>query len=81
MTITEDTPLDEVVDLMERRRVKRVPVLRESRMAGIVSRANLLHALASVACGPGGDAATDAVIREQVMAALATKPWAPHGLM
>jgi CBS domain-containing protein len=46
-TIAEDTPLEDVVDSMERRRIKRVPVVREGRLVGIVSRADLLHALAS----------------------------------
>src|SRR5262252_8549841 len=48
ITIREDTPVEEVVRLMERRRIKRLPVMRGSQVVGIVSRANLLHALASV---------------------------------
>jgi CBS domain-containing protein len=47
-TVKEDTPLDEIVRLMERHRIKRVLVLREHKLVGIVTRANLLHALASV---------------------------------
>lgn len=49
LTIAEDTPLDEVVQTMETRGVKRLPVVRGKRVVGIVSRANLLHALASLA--------------------------------
>ena len=48
-TITEDTSLDEVVKLMEKHRIKRLPVVRNQQLVGIVSRANLLHALASLA--------------------------------
>ena len=47
VTITEDTPLDVVVCLLEERRIKRLPVVRSGVVVGIVSRANLLHALAS----------------------------------
>src|ERR1700726_452887 len=49
ITVGEDTPIEEVVRLMERRRIKRLPVMRGTKVVGIVSRANLLHALASVA--------------------------------
>ena len=45
LTVTEDEPLETVVDLMERRHVKRLPVLRDGKMVGIVSRANLMHAV------------------------------------
>ena len=48
-TATEDTALEEIVRLMERRRIKRVPILRGKKLVGIVSRANLLRALANVA--------------------------------
>ena len=48
ITITEDAALDEVVRIMERRRIKRLPVVRGAQVIGIVSRANLLHALASL---------------------------------
>jgi CBS domain-containing protein len=48
ITITEDTRLDDIVSLMERSRIKRLPVVRQGRVVGIVSRANLLHALASI---------------------------------
>ena len=46
-TVFEDDPLEKVVDLMERRHVKRLPVTRDGRVVGIVSRANLMHALMS----------------------------------
>lgn len=42
----EDTPLPELAALLEKHRVKRVPVLRDGRLVGIVSRANLLHGFA-----------------------------------
>ncbi len=46
VTITEDTALAEIVDLMERNNVKRLPVVRGDKVVGIVSRANLLQAVA-----------------------------------
>src|ERR1700741_1602103 len=48
-TVTPDTPLEEIVNTMERCRIKRVPVTEDGKLVGIVSRVNLLHALASLA--------------------------------
>jgi len=47
ITVEEDTPLNEIASLLERHHIKRVPVLNRGRLAGIVSRANLLHGLAN----------------------------------
>ena len=47
LTVDEDTPLNEIARLLERHHIKRVPVLKHGRLAGIVSRANLLHGLAN----------------------------------
>jgi CBS-domain-containing membrane protein len=77
-TITPETPLDDVVRLMERHRIKRLPVVQDGKLVGIVSRANLLHALASVAREVKSTASDDATIREQIMAECAKQPWAPH---
>jgi CBS domain-containing protein len=46
VTVAEDTPLGVLATLMRRHRVKRLPVTREGRLAGLVSRADLLEALA-----------------------------------
>jgi len=77
-TITPETPLEEVVGLMERHRIKRLPVVQDGKLVGIVSRANLLHALASVAREVRPVAGDDAAIRDRIMAECAKQPWAPH---
>ena len=46
VTVEEDTSLLEIADLLERSHIKRVPVLRDNKMVGIVSRANLIQSLA-----------------------------------
>jgi CBS domain-containing protein len=74
--VSEDDSLQIVVELMERRRVKRLPVMRDGRLVGIVSRANLVHAvvgLARDAQAPDGD---DAAIRDQVLETIGKQPWA-----
>jgi CBS domain-containing protein len=77
-TIDEDEPLEKVVEVMERRRVKRLPVTHKGRMIGIVSRANLMHALASLARGTSAPAGGDSQIRDDVLAAIAALGWAPR---
>ena len=47
LTVSENTPLEKVAGLLEQEHIKRVPVVRGGRMVGIVSRADLLHALAA----------------------------------
>ena len=46
VTVGEDTPVDEIVRLLEVHRIKRVPVVRDGRLVGIVSRADLVRAWA-----------------------------------
>ena len=46
VSVAPETPLDEIVELMERHRIKRVPVLEGEKLVGIVSRADFLRALA-----------------------------------
>ena len=61
---------------MERRQIKRLPVTRSGKLVGIISRANLLHALAAMQMS--APAADDATIRKRMMAELAHQPWAPR---
>jgi CBS domain-containing protein len=76
-TVTEDDSLESVVDLMQRRRIKRLPVLRDGKLIGIVSRANLLHALVSLARRTAPQTSDDTTIRDNILAALADQHWAP----
>ena len=61
-TITEDTPLEDVVQIMESHKIKRLPVMQGKQLVGIVSRANSLYALASMAPFAPATAATDKTI-------------------
>jgi CBS domain-containing protein len=78
--VTEETPLEEVVQTMERRRIKRLPVVREGQLVGIVSRANLLQALATLSRHAKKGAIRDATIRKRVLAELSKQSWAQAGL-
>jgi CBS domain-containing protein len=76
-TVTEGDSLEAVVKLMEHRHVKRLPVLRDNRIVGIVSRADVMDAFIELAHYQSGPA-DDATVRERILAALADIPWAPH---
>jgi CBS domain-containing protein len=69
ITVAEDAPLGEIATLLERHRIKRVPVVRDGTIVGIVSRANLLHGLVAKEAAPAV-ASDDAGIREQVIAGI-----------
>ena len=77
-TIGENETLEAVVETMERRHVKRLPVVRGGRVVGIISRANLMHALASLTRDVAAPAASDAAIRDQILVAVGKQDWAPH---
>jgi|SRR5579862_1375768 CBS domain-containing protein len=77
-TVAEDATLEDVVEIMERRHIKRLPVTRAGRMVGIVSRANLMHALASLSREIPAPTGGDSAIRDAVIAALDRQHWAPR---
>jgi CBS-domain-containing membrane protein len=76
-TVSEDASLEQVVHLMERHRIKRLPVVRGRSLVGIVARANLLRAVMRLAHEAGPQSVTDADIRTRLLAALDKLPWAP----
>lgn len=71
--VSEDAPLQDIVAIMERKGIKRVPVVCEGRVVGIVSRANLLRAVAEPPAR--GDAVNDDAIRAALDGELAKRPW------
>jgi CBS domain-containing protein len=81
ISVTDNTPLDEVVTLMEKYRIKRVPVMREDELVGIVTRANLLRALAGGAGNMAPALKDDEAIRGRVMAELDRQSWSPGHLI
>jgi CBS domain-containing protein len=80
LTITEDTDLEQIVRLMERNSVKRLPVMRGGKVVGIVTRANLLQAVASLASDFPDPTPDDDHIRNRVIDTLSRQDWCPLGL-
>ena len=81
LTIVEYTPLEQIVQLMEKNNIKRLPVLNaEEKLVGIVSRANLLQAVASLAREIPDPTADDDQIRNRVIDTIERYDWCPFGL-
>ncbi|HEU0217555.1 MAG TPA: CBS domain-containing protein, partial [Stellaceae bacterium] len=77
VSVTDTTPLADIATLLETHRIKRVPVLRDGRLVGIVSRANLVRALAmTIDEVPSAAEASDRRIREALLAELRGQRWA-----
>jgi CBS domain-containing protein len=76
ITAIPDTPLRDIAALLEKNHIKRVPIVKNRKVVGIVSRANLVQALASrrkeIEAQPAID---DTAIREEVMARLDAESW------
>ena len=79
-TIAEDATLEEIVASMETNDIKRLPVMRGGKLVGIVSRANLLQAVASLAREIPDPTADDDHIRNRIIQALEKHDWSPFGL-
>jgi CBS domain-containing protein len=77
VTITEDIPLDRIVQIMESSGVKRLPVLRGDRLVGIVTRSDFLAPVAELARNAEGLSADDDQLLEAVAVALEQAPWRP----
>lgn len=78
ITVSTETPLQEVVQIMERHQIKRVLVANDGKVVGIISRANLVQALARLADEAGESGGDDEEIRSRILAALDDEPWAPR---
>jgi CBS domain-containing protein len=76
ITVAETTELAEIADLLETKRIRRVPVVRDAKVVGIVSRANLVRALAMTTSQTEEKVLDDFAIREALLNELRGKPWA-----
>lgn len=76
-TVNELAGLEDVVDIMERKRIKRVPVVCGEQVVGIITRSNLMQAMVSLAREAPPVAPSDAAIRERLLEEMEKQEWAP----
>ena len=77
IAVAASAPLDEVVELMEKHRIKRLPVVENQRVIGVVSRSDLLRYLIGHARRALPAATDDSAIRTTILDALDKQAWAP----
>lgn len=78
ITAAPGTPINEIALLLEKHAIKRVPILDQGRLVGIVARANLLQALAGLKLETSAlQVGKDAEIREEIIERLRGAPWRP----
>ncbi|WP_407160649.1 CBS domain-containing protein [Bradyrhizobium sp. STM 3557] len=79
ITVVEETPLEELVGLMEKHDIKRLPVMNGKALVGIVTRTNLLQAVASMAREIPDPTADDDHIRDRILRQVNATDWRPIG--
>jgi CBS-domain-containing membrane protein len=79
VTAAEDTSLGEIAMLLERHRIKRIPIVREGKLVGIVSRSNLIQALASLQVQADAGNVSDRKIRLELLDRLDGQTWTDFG--
>ena len=81
ITARPATSLREIAALLEKNRIKRIPIVANGKVVGIVSRANLIQALASLRKESEQSTASDSMIRKKVMAQLTSEHWSKNSVL
>lgn len=76
LTVTEETSVADIAEMLESKRIKRVPVVKGKAVIGVVSRANLIQALAAQKKTPVPASADDGTIRTEILARYRKERWA-----
>ena len=81
ITAKPTTPLREIAVSLEKNRIKRVPIVAKCQVVGIVSRANIIQALARLPEGPERKTTSDSMIRKNVMKQIKSGKWSKGSLL
>ena len=77
-TVDEEASLADAVELMIKHHIKRLPVVKDGQLTGILSRADLLRAYVRAVSAAVPGATTDAEIRRRIVAEIERCPWGPR---
>jgi CBS-domain-containing membrane protein len=75
ISVQPDTPLGDIASLLEKHRIKRVPVASNGKIVGIVSRANLIQALVNLNRAKTEASVDDLTLHSNILEQLRSKPW------
>lgn len=75
VTVDENADLGEIANTLERRRVKRLPVVRDGKLVGIISRADIVKALSQSEPQPGKRISSDTELEEALLAKIREQDW------
>jgi CBS-domain-containing membrane protein len=75
ISVQPDTPLGDIAALLEKHRIKRVPVASNGKIVGIVSRANLIQALVNLNRAKTEASVDDMTLHGNILEQLRSKPW------
>lgn len=81
ITAKPATSLRDIAALLEKNRIKRVPIVAKGRVIGTVSRANLVQALAGLREEDQPGTTSDSMIRKKIMMRLKSERWSKHALL
>lgn len=80
-TVSPETPLDEVISLMESNNIKRVPVVKADKLVGIITRVDILKALRTILVRDPESAdeknVDDDSMKKEIIERIRSQPWAP----
>ena len=81
VTAKPTTPLRDIATVLEKNRIKRVPIVVKGQVVGIVSRANIIQALAGLREEPERTTTSDSIIRKKVMKQIKSGKWSKGSLL
>jgi CBS domain-containing protein len=81
VTAKPTTPLRDIATVLEKNRIKRVPIVVKGQVVGIVSRANIIQALAELREEPERTTTSDFIIRKKVMKQIKSGKWSKGSLL
>ena len=78
ITVAAGAPLEDAISLMQAHHIKRLPVVENGRLIGIVSRADVLRALLTCLSSQSNVTASDAEITGHIRAEISKQGWLPR---